>query len=202
MLGVHLHHIAAQRQLTRAAAVEHVSARILLDLHAALDRPSSASGPTISTDAMNGHDRSLQPCTISTCSFGSTATASRSSWLTRVDAITVLALLLLLAIVPQRVHLVAQRVVAARSYFQPTVRVMKSTIAVVVGAMMLSSIGSLLTLRRCERKRIVARDVGIVAAAELAFGRGRPRAGRPASRGGRRSGAQKSDRARTVRSRA
>ena len=65
--GVHLHHIALQRRLALWAAVEHVSARILLHLDP-LWLPITGIWSTIRTEAMNGtrqitpamHDQHVQ----------------------------------------------------------------------------------------------------------------------------------------------
>src|SRR5580704_2130718 len=92
---------------------------------------------TVSTDPMNGHERSAHPCAITTRNLGSVASATRRS----VDEAA-----------PENAPLREVRSHARAtsfdsalyraSVFQPTVRVTKSTIAVVVGAIMLNRIGS------------------------------------------------------------
>src|ERR1700733_5002628 len=92
---------------------------------------------TVSTDPMNGHERSAHPCAITTRSFGSVATATRKSV---ADAD------------PENPPFREVRSQARAtsfdtalyraSVFQPTVRVTKSAIAVVVGATILNRIGS------------------------------------------------------------
>ncbi len=88
---------------------------------------------TVKIDPMNGHDKSFQPCTIITCSFGSAATACLSCatepW----------------RIASSRLQCVATSYESAlyrASTFQPTVCVTQSTIAVVVGAISVASSGS------------------------------------------------------------
>src|ERR1700679_1964340 len=92
---------------------------------------------TVSNDPMNGHERSAHPCAITTRSLGSVATATRRS-VAEAEPENA----------PLRPPLSHSRFTSSdsalyrASVFQPTVRVTKSTIAVVVGAIMLNKIGS------------------------------------------------------------
>src|SRR3984957_10954636 len=95
---------------------------------------------TVSTDPINGHERSAHPCAITTRSFGSVATATRRSVAEAEPANAPLR--------DDRSHARATSLDNAlyrASVFHPTVRVTQSTIAVVVGAIMLSRIGSLVS---------------------------------------------------------
>src|SRR5277367_4087573 len=86
---------------------------------------------------MNGQERSAQPCAITTRSLGSVATATRRSVAEAPPANAPLR--------EVRSHARAtspDNALYRASVFQPTVWVTKFTIAVVVGAMMLSRIGS------------------------------------------------------------
>src|SRR5260370_14658219 len=92
---------------------------------------------TVSTDPMNGHERSAHPCAITTRSLGSVATATRRSVAEAAPENAPLREL--------RSHARAtsfDNALYRASVFQPTVRVTKSTIAVVVGAIMLNRICS------------------------------------------------------------
>src|SRR5580700_7962931 len=86
---------------------------------------------------MNGHERSAQPCAIITRNFGSVETATRRS-VAEADPANA-------PFREVRSHARAtsfDNALYRASVFQPTVLVTQSTIAVVVGAIMLSKIGS------------------------------------------------------------
>src|ERR1700704_965223 len=86
---------------------------------------------------MNGHERSAHPCAITTRSFGSVATATLRS-VAEADPETA-------RFRELRSHARAtslDKALYRASVFHPTVRVTKSTIAVVVGAIILNRIGS------------------------------------------------------------
>src|ERR1700737_4036177 len=92
---------------------------------------------TVSTDPMNGHERSAHPCANPTRSFGSVAAAPRRSVAEAEPENAPFREL--------RSHARAtsfDNALYRASVFQPTVRVTKSTIAVVVGAIILNKIGS------------------------------------------------------------
>src|ERR1700733_2900374 len=92
---------------------------------------------TVRTDPINGQERSAHPCAITTRSFGSVATATRKS-VAEADPENA-------PLREVRSHALAtsfDKALYRASVFQPTVCVTKFTIAVVVGAMMLSRIGS------------------------------------------------------------
>src|ERR1700744_6723939 len=75
---IHPHDIGLQQRLALWPAVEHVAARITLHLHA-VGFPHYRHLIDDQDRSMKGHDRSSQPCTISTCILGSIATDLPSS---------------------------------------------------------------------------------------------------------------------------
>src|SRR5258707_9208718 len=95
---------------------------------------------TVRTEPMKGQERSAQPCAITTRSLGSVATATRRSVAEAEPENAPL-----LEVRSQARATSFDSALYRASVFQPTVRVTKSTIAVVVGAIMLNRIGSLVS---------------------------------------------------------